>query len=70
MSEAAEKKIADLERELAGTQEMLAFVLKAIGQPVVVDKALLKRGLGDNTQIQVDDDIAADRFIFSLRGEE
>lgn len=63
-----DERIAQLERELIGTQEMLAFVLKAIGEPVVVPKEFIKEGLGENAQIQVDDDLQKDAFVFSLTG--
>lgn len=66
MSEAAEKKIADLERELIGTQEMLGFVLDAIGEPVYVTKAAITEGLGATAQIRVDDDLENNRFVFQL----
>ena len=69
------KKITDaeqieiLEKELAGTQQMLALVLKTIGEPVVVTKETIANGLG-NQLIQVDDDIAADAFIFQLAEDD
>lgn len=73
MSNAAEKKIAELEaalddvtKELIGTQEMLAFVLKAVGEDVVVPKSLVKEGLPGNTQIKVDDNAKQNAFIFGL----
>jgi hypothetical protein len=62
--------IASLERELIGTQEMLAFVLKAVGEPVFVSKQSITRGLGDHAQIQVDDDIERDGFVFTLTEAE
>lgn len=55
-----------LRRELVGTQEMLAFVLKAVGEPVVVPKEEVASGLGDNVQIAVDDNMAENAFVFSL----
>lgn len=55
-----------LQRELIGTQEMLALVLKAVGEPVVVTKAIMTEGLPPGTQIQIDDDIIGNRFVFSL----
>lgn len=61
-----EEKIAQLERELVGVQEMLAFVLKTVGEEVVVPKEALSRGLGQNVQIKVDDDAQRDAFVFSL----
>lgn len=55
-----------LRRELTGTQEMLAFVLKAIDAPVVVTKELIDTGLPTNTQIAIDEDLQSECFIFSL----
>lgn len=53
-----------LRRELIGVQEMLAFVLNQLGDPVVVPKSALKAGLPEGTQIAVDD--SDDAFVFSL----
>ena len=61
----AENRVAELERELAGTQEMLAFVLKVAGT-VVVPKEYIDNGLGAEVQIQVDDDLQRDAFVFTL----
>jgi len=55
-----------LKRELIGTQEMLAFVLKEVGEPVVVTKESLQEGLPEGTQIAIDDDLEAEVFVFSL----
>jgi len=65
-----DEKIAQLERELVGVQEMLAFVLKVVGEEVVVPKELLKRGLGSSLQIKVDDDSQREAFVFSLTEDE
>jgi len=42
MSDAAEQKVAELERELKGSQEILFGVLMAIGEPVEVSIEALK----------------------------
>jgi len=55
----------ELRRELQGVHEMLAFVLQETGT-VVVSKETLARGLPDNTQISVDDDLEREAFVFSL----
>lgn len=55
-----------LKRELIGTQEMLAFVLQAVGEEVVVPKKVLSDGLPENAQIAVDEDLSRDAFVFSL----
>lgn len=62
----ADQRIAELERELMGTQEMLAFVLAAVGEPVEVSKELLDSGLPENATIAVDDDVQRELFVFSL----
>lgn len=70
-NDAAEQKIAELERELIGTQEMLAFVLSAIGDPVEVTKESINQGLPAGSVIAVDDDLEREVFVFSLtKGEE
>lgn len=62
----ADEHIAGLERELTATQEMLAFVLKAVGEPVTVTKEMVKDGL-KNKEIRIDEDLTDEAFIFSLR---
>jgi len=62
---AADEKIDLLEKELAGTQQMLGLVLLTIGEPVIVPKELIKKGLG-NYAIQIDDNIEEGAFIFGL----
>jgi hypothetical protein len=64
-SNTAEQKIAELERELRGVQEMLAFVLQAAG-PVVVTREALENGLPANAQIAIDDNMMTEEFTFSL----
>lgn len=59
-------QVEELERELRGTQEMLAFVLQAVGEEVVVTKEQIAAGLPENAQIQVIDDVQRDAFVFSL----
>jgi len=55
-----------LRRELIGVQEMLAFVLAQVGEPVVVTKETLQRGLPENAQIAIDDNVEEEAFVFSL----
>lgn len=61
-----QQEIDDLSRELQGTQQMLGHVLQSVGHPVFVSKAVLQEGIPDGAQIRIDDDVAGDRFIFSL----
>lgn len=55
-----------LRRELIGVQEMLAFVLLEIGEPVIVSKKMLADGLPEGVQIAVDDNAEEEAFVFSL----
>jgi hypothetical protein len=53
-----------LRRELIGTQEMLAFVLQTVDEPVTVSKQQLNDGLPENAQIKIDD--TDEGFVFTL----
>lgn len=55
-----------LRRELRGVQEMLAFVLHEVGEPVTVTKSDLKTGLPDGAEIRIDEDLEGETFTFSL----
>lgn len=61
-----EEERDQLKRELLGVQEMLAFVLQEVGEPIVVTKETLAKGLPSDVQIAVDDDVQSEAFIFSL----
>lgn len=63
MSDAADKRIDELEKELYGTQEMLAAVLYTIADPVQVPKKSLVE-IPRDSQINIVDD--GDVFTFSL----
>lgn len=65
MSEEQDKRIAELEKDLYGTQEMLAAVLFSVGEPVVVTKEQLVT-MDRNAQIEIKDDVQKDAFTFSL----
>lgn len=60
-----EEERDQLRRELRGVQEMLAVVLREIGEPVVVPKEGLANGIG-NVQIRIDDNIEENAFVFSV----
>lgn len=60
----------DLQRELQVNVEMLAFVLMAVGEPVVVTKEMLAQGLPSNLQIRIDEDLERNTFIFYLAEAE
>lgn len=51
-------------RELVGVQEMLAHVLIAVGDPVVVTKDQLKGVSLENRTIAVEDDVTTGDFTF------
>lgn len=53
MSEAQDKKIDELERELTGVQQMLYHVLDSVGEPVVVTHESLKRGIPGDKMIDI-----------------
>ena len=59
-----EEERDSLRRELIGVQEMLAFVLQEVAEPVRVSKETLKQGLPNGLQIAIDD--TEDAFVFSL----
>lgn len=56
-----------LARELRGTQEMLAHVLLAVNEPVVVEREMVERGLPDTVQIRIDEDLEKESFVFYLQ---
>lgn len=53
-----------LRREILGLQEMLAFVLQQVGNPVVVPKETLAAGIPAKMQIAIDDE--GEAFVFHL----
>jgi len=59
-------EVEDLRKQLIGVQEMLALVLKQVGQPVVVTGKTIREGLPAGVGISVEQDIENDCFIFSL----
>jgi len=66
MSEAQDKKIDELERELLGIQEMIYFLLQDAGEPVVITKEVLQRGIDGDKMISVVEDNKKNAFVFSL----
>lgn len=62
--EALETERDELRRDLRATQEMLAHVLLAVGEPVEVTKANLDNGLPDGSQIRIDDNVDLGSFFF------
>lgn len=68
--EALETERDELRRDLRGTQEMLAHVLIAVGEPVEVTKEQLEAGLPEGTQIRIDDNVDMNSFFFYVEVPE
>lgn len=66
MSEAAEQRVEELERELRGVQEMLYQVLNAVSEPVLVTKEILNEGITGDKMISIEEDVVLEGFVFSL----
>ena len=64
--EKAEKRIAELEKEVRVAQEMLYQVLNAIGEPVVVTGDDLKAGVVGDQIIDANYVEAEDVWVFTL----
>jgi hypothetical protein len=65
MSDAADQRIAELEREVMAVQEMLAAVLTVIDRPVVVEKTVLAN-MDRSKVINIEIDPDQDTIIFQL----
>lgn len=61
-------QVAALQRELAGTQEMLGWILLQVGAAVEVTKADLEMGVPEGAQIRIDDE--GDKFVFWIEVPE
>jgi hypothetical protein len=59
-------KVEELEREKRGLQEMLFFVLQAVGEPVAVNKEDLHRGAQTDKMINIQDNMQTEQFVFSI----
>lgn len=66
MTEQENTGAGSMERELSGLQEMLYFVLDAVGSPVVVTKKRLKEGIRGDQMISVEENMDDESFIFSI----
>ena len=73
MSEAAERRIAELEeqlaatrRELLGIQEMIYFILDEVGEPVVVGKEVLRLGAQKDRMVNIVENEDMGAFVFSV----
>ncbi len=61
------QRIRELEQEVKNTEEMLAHVLLAVGEPVVVSEEMLARGFSDDIEIYVENDVVKNTYTFSVR---
>ena len=59
-----EVEIEELRKQLWGTQQMLGYVLKEIGEPVLVKKADLDAQLPEGTQVKLEE--SGEYFSFSV----
>jgi hypothetical protein len=64
--EALEEERDYLRRENRAVQEMLAQVLKTVGEKVVVTKESMG-SLKDGTQIVIDEDLENEAFVFYVK---
>lgn len=64
-----EEERDQLRRELLGVQEILAFVLSEVGEPVIITKETLAAGLPAEAQISIEENMAEETFIISLVGK-
>lgn len=47
-------------------EEILGFVLLAIGEPVIVPKSLLANGIPKGAEIRIDEHVEDETFVFSV----
>lgn len=64
-----EEAIAEARRSQIAAEEILGFVLLAIGEPVVVPKALLTNGIPKGATIKIDEHVEDDSFVFSVEAD-
>ena len=55
-----------LRREIRGLQEMLYQVLNEIGEPVVVSRETMEKGVDHTKRIAIDNDTDNEAFVFFL----
>lgn len=66
MSDKADERIAELERENRGLQEMLFQVLTEVGEPVVVRKETLQEGIVGDKMIDISLNEEEEVFVFRV----
>ena len=62
-----DEQIIDAQKRQQAAEEMLGFVLLAVGEPVVVPKQLIREGIPTGATIAIDENIADEAFIFSVQ---
>lgn len=66
MNESLERAYEEVKAGKQAAEEMLAFVLKAVGEPVMVTKESIVEGFPPGTTIAINDDLQRDAFVLSL----
>jgi len=64
MTLALEQENEELRKQLWGTQQMLGYILKEIGEPVLVKKTDLDTQLPEGSQVKLEE--SGDYFAFSV----
>ena len=67
MDEAADYKIAELERELLGVQEMLYLVLDEVNEPVAISARRLKEEVSGDRMIDISMTEDEKFWVFSIK---
>ena len=62
--------LEDARRGKQAAEEMLGFVLLAVGGPVVVKKELIKNGIPSGATIKIDESLEDESFIFSVEVDD
>jgi len=62
-----DEQIIEANKATQAAQEMLGFVLLAVGEPVIVPKQLIHTGIPTGATIAIDENIAEGAFIFSVQ---
>lgn len=70
MTEKLEQAYEEAKRAKDAAEQMLGFVLLAVGHPVVVPKELLKSGIPNGATIAINDNLMTESFEFSLEVAE
>lgn len=58
--------LEDAQRGKQAAEEMLGFVLLAIGEPVIVPKELIRNGIPTGATIRIDEHREDEAFVFSV----